>query len=260
MNVSYPKGIHPYDWRLFHQNDFEQRCYSIYHDFPIGRVLSTCGKANEPGAKTTKCTFCGIVLCNSCSVFNHVYSQHWCDKFHFPRTLGVKIRLLQTALILGKRVSEKLQDIINLFKKVSVFPEKRPSDFYYLTMKHSFSYILPELHRHGKKFNFIFLLLNHNEPEYSKIPIRRERKKAFRDWHLLVYEFFKYFFKIVKLEDIEKHYVFMELLGQCKVDLLRLFLSETVMDSDIWEDKNVLRILKKRNCKSLAGLKSNSPL
>ena len=255
MSISYPKGIHPDDWRLFHFDDFDSRCYGIYHAFPIGSALNTCGKANDTGATTTKCIFCGIVLCNSCSVFNHVTSQHWCDKFHFPKTLGIKIRLLQTALILRQRVTEKLQDIIDLFKNVGGFPEKSPSDFYYITMKHSFSYTLPEFHRQGKKFNFIFLLLNHNEPEYSKIPNRRERKKAFQDYHSLVYIFFKYFLGIVKLEDIEKYYFFMELLSQCKVELLRLFLSKTKIDRDIWDDKDVLRILKKRNCKSLGSLK-----
>ena len=44
----------------------------------------------------------------------------------------------------------------------------------------------------------------------------------------------------------------MELLGQCKVDLLKLFLSDTEMD---WEDKDVLRILKKRNYNRLMSLK-----
>jgi len=59
----------------------------------------------------------------------------------------------------------------------------------------------------------------------------------------------------VELEDIEKHYFFMELLSQCKVDLLTLFLTKTKLESDIWENKDVLRILKKRNCKSLLGLR-----
>ena len=31
-------------------------------------------------------------------------------------------------------------------------------------------------------------------------------EKKFLEWHLLVYEFFKHFFKIVELEDIEKYY------------------------------------------------------
>jgi len=193
--MSYPKGIHPDDWRLFHLDEYDKRCYGIYHAYPFGKALYTCGKANDIGATSTKCTFCGIVLCNSCSVFNPITSQHWCDKFHFPKTLGVKIRILQTALILRQRVTEKLREIIDLFKKIDVFPEKNPSDFYYLTFKHSFSYTLPEFHRHGKKFNFIFLLLNHNEPGYSKILDLKERTKAYQDYHSLVYIFFSIFSK-----------------------------------------------------------------